>query len=185
MGIVSALGRSNLGINAFENFIQTDAAINEGNSGGALVDSNGHLVGINTAIFSRSGGSIGIGFAIPTSIVTQVMNQILQNGHVRRGFFGMELSDITPDSVDALRLKRKEGVYVRGLVHNSPASSAGMEPGDVVESINGSPVSDRRALLNQIAQLDPGTTASVQVLRQGKELNLKIRVGERPLDPAR
>ena len=184
MGIVSALGRSNLGINTFENFIQTDAAINEGNSGGALVDSNGHLVGINTAIFSRTGGSIGIGFAIPTSIVTQVMGQIVQNGRVRRGYFGIELYDITPELVDALRLKRKDGVVVRGLVRNGPASSAGMEPGDVVESINGTPVSDRRAMLSQIAQLDPGVTASVQVLREAKELSLKIRVGERPAPEA-
>jgi serine protease DegQ len=180
MGIVSALGRSNLGINTFENFIQTDAAINEGNSGGALVDSNGHLVGINTAIFSRTGGSIGIGFAIPTSIVTQVMNQIVQNGRVRRGYFGIELYDITPELVDALRLRRKEGVVVRGVLRNGPASGAGMEPGDVVESINGTPVSDRRAMLSQIAQLDPGATASVQILRETKELSLKIHVGERP-----
>ena len=180
MGIVSALGRSNLGLNTFENFIQTDAAINEGNSGGALVDSNGHLVGINTAIFSRTGGSIGIGFAIPTSIVTQVMDQIVQNGRVRRGYFGIELYDITPELVDALRLKRKEGVVVRGVLRNGPASSAGMEPGDLVESINGAPVTDRRAMLSQIAQLEPGSTANVTVLRESKALNLKIRVGERP-----
>jgi serine protease DegQ len=180
MGIVSALGRSNLGINTFENFIQTDAAINEGNSGGALVDSNGHLVGINTAIYSRSGGSIGIGFAIPTSIVTQVMGQIVRNGHVRRGYFGIELYDITPELVGALRLKRPAGVVVRGVLRNGPASNSGMEPGDVVESINGAPVADRRAVLGQIAQLDPGTQASVQVLRDSKELTLKIRVGERP-----
>jgi serine protease DegQ len=180
MGIVSALGRSNLGLNTFENFIQTDAAINEGNSGGALVDSNGHLVGINTAIFSRTGGSIGIGFAIPTSIITQVMNQIVQNGHVRRGYFGIELYDVTPELADTLRLKRNEGVIVRGVLRNGPASTAGMEPGDLVESINGTPVADRRSMLSQIAQLDPGTTATVTVLRDAKSLNLKIRVGERP-----
>ncbi|HYA66526.1 MAG TPA: trypsin-like peptidase domain-containing protein, partial [Burkholderiaceae bacterium] len=180
MGIVSALGRTNLGINTFENFIQTDAAINEGNSGGALVDSNGHLVGINTAIFSRTGGSIGIGFAIPTSIVTQVMDQIVQNGRVKRGYFGIELYDITPELVDALRLKRKEGVVVRGVLRNGPAGSGGMEPGDVIVSINGVNVSERRAMLNQIAQLEPGATASVHVLRDAKEMNLKIRVGERP-----
>jgi len=186
MGIVSALGRSNLGINTFENFIQTDAAINEGNSGGALVDSNGHLVGINTAIFSRSGGSIGIGFAIPTSIVTQVMGQIVHDGHVRRGYFGIELYDITPEMVGAMRVKRPAGVMVRGVLRNGPASNSGMEPGDVVEAINGAPVADRRAVLSQIAQLDPGTQANVQVLRDSKELTLKIRVGERPPpDPAR
>jgi serine protease DegQ len=180
MGIVSALGRTNLGINTFENFIQTDAAINEGNSGGALVDSNGHLVGINTAIFSRTGGSIGIGFAIPTSIVTQVMDQIVQNGRVKRGYFGIELYDITPELVDALRLKRKEGVVVRGVLRNGPAGNGGMEPGDVIVSINEVNVSERRAMLNQIAQLEPGAVASVHVLRDAKEMNLKIRVGERP-----
>ncbi len=185
MGIVSALGRTNLGINTFENFIQTDAAINEGNSGGALVDSNGHLVGINTAIFSRTGGSIGIGFAIPTSIITQVMNQIVQNGRVKRGYFGIELYDITPELVDALRLKRKDGVVVRGVLRNGPAGHAGMEPGDVVESINGVAVTERRAMLSQIAQLDPGVTASVRVLRDAREMDLKIKVGERPAPVAR
>jgi len=185
MGIVSALGRTNLGINTFENFIQTDAAINEGNSGGALVDSNGHLVGINTAIFSGTGGSIGIGFAIPTSIVTQVMNQIVQNGRVKRGYFGIELSDMTPELVDTLRLKRKEGVVVRGVLRNGPAGNGGMEPGDVIVSINGTNVTERRAMLNQIAQLEPGAIASVHVLRESKEMNLKIRVGERPAPGAR
>lgn len=185
MGIVSALGRSNLGINTFENFIQTDAAINEGNSGGALVDSNGHLVGINTAIFSRTGGSIGIGFAIPTTIITQVMNQIVQNGRVKRGYFGIELYDITPELVDALRLKRKDGVVVRGVLRNGPAGHAGMEPGDVVVSINGASVAERRAMLSQIAQLDPGATATVHVLRDARELDLKIKVGERPAPAAR
>jgi serine protease DegQ len=180
MGIVSALGRTNLGINAFENFIQTDAAINEGNSGGALVDSNGHLVGINTAIFSRTGGSIGIGFAIPTSIVTQVMNQIVQNGRVKRGYFGIEPYDITPELADTFRLKRREGVVVRGVVANGPAERAGVERGDVIMSINGASVTERRAMLSQIAQLEPGVTASVHVLREAKELDLKIHVGERP-----
>ena len=183
MGIVSALGRANLGINTFENFIQTDAAINEGNSGGALVDSNGHLVGINTAIFSRTGGSIGIGFAIPTTIVTQVMNQIVQNGRVKRGYFGIEPWDITPDLVDALRLKRNEGVVVRAVVRNGPAARAGLEPGDVVVSINGTAVAERRAMLSQIAQLDPGATASVHVVREARDLDLKIQVGERPPPP--
>lgn len=180
MGIVSALGRTNLGLNTFENFIQTDAAINEGNSGGALVDSNGHLVGINTAIFSRSGGSIGIGFSIPTSTVTQVMSQIVKNGHVRRGYFGIELYDITPELADALRLKQKQGVAVRGVLRNGPASHSGMEPGDVVLSINGKAVDDRRTMLSLIAQLDPGSVATVQVLRSNRPLSLKIPVGERP-----
>jgi Do/DeqQ family serine protease len=185
MGIVSALGRSNLGINTFENFIQTDAAINEGNSGGALVDSNGHLVGINTAIFSRTGGSIGIGFAIPTTIVTQVMTQIVQNGRVKRGYFGIEPSDIAPEMVDALHLNGREGVLVHGVQRNGPAGNAGMEPGDVVLSINGAGVTERRAMLSQIAQLDPGSSATVHVMRNAKEMDLKIRVGERPTPQAK
>jgi serine protease DegQ len=180
MGIVSALGRSNLGINTLENFIQTDAAINQGNSGGALVDSNGLLIGINTAIFSRSGGSVGIGFAIPTSIAMHVMDQILHTGRVHHGFFGIEPYDITPELVDAMRLKRNEGVVVNGVLRNAPAGQAGLEPGDILLSINGANVTDSRSMLNQIAQLEPGTSAAVRVLRAAREVELSITVGERP-----
>jgi serine protease DegQ len=180
MGIVSALGRSNLGINTFENFIQTDAAINEGNSGGALVDSNGHLVGINTAIFSRTGGSIGIGFAIPTTIITQVMDQIVQNGRVKRGYFGIELLDLPYDHLDAAPPDRASGVQVRAVQVNGPADHAGMKPGDVVLSINGTSVSQTRATLSQIAQLDPGASARVHVLRGTHEMDFNLLVGERP-----
>jgi serine protease DegQ len=180
MGIVSALGRTNLGINTLENFIQTDAAINQGNSGGALVDSNGLLIGINTAIFSRSGGSVGIGFAIPTSIVIHVMDQIVHTGRVHHGFFGIEPYDITPELVDAMRLKRSEGVVVNGVLRNAPAGQAGMEPGDILLSINGAGVTDSRSMLNQIAQLEPGTSAAVRVLRAAREMELSITVGERP-----
>jgi serine protease DegQ len=183
MGIVSALGRTNLGINTLENFIQTDAAINQGNSGGALVDSNGLLIGINTAIFSRSGGSVGIGFAIPTSIVIHVMDQIVHTGQVHHGFFGIEPYDITPELVDAMRLKRSEGVVVNGVLRNAPAGKAGMEPGDILLSINGSNVTDSRSMLNQIAQLEPGTSAAVRVLREAREVELSITVGERPPPP--
>lgn len=183
MGIVSALGRTNLGINTLENFIQTDAAINQGNSGGALVDSNGLLIGINTAIFSRSGGSVGIGFAIPTSIVMHVMEQIVHTGRVHHGFFGIEPYDITPEMVDAMRLKRSEGVVVNGVLRNAPAGRAGMEPGDILLSINGSAVTDSRSMLNQIAQLEPGTSAAVRVLREAREVDLAITVGERPPPP--
>jgi serine protease DegQ len=183
MGIVSALGRTNLGINTLENFIQTDAAINQGNSGGALVDSNGLLIGINTAIFSRSGGSVGIGFAIPTSIVIHVMDQIVHTGRVHHGFFGIEPYDITPELVDAMRLKRSEGVVVNGVLRNAPAGQAGMEPGDILLSINGSTVTDSRSMLNQIAQLEPGTSAAVKVLRAAREIELSITVGERPPPP--
>ena len=180
MGIVSALGRSNLGINTFENFIQTDAAINQGNSGGALVDSNGNLVGINTAIFSRTGGSIGIGFAIPSTIVTQVMDQLIKSGKVQRGYFGVEPEDITAELAELLRLPRVEGVVLKGVQRSSPAGKAGLEPGDVMLSINGQPVVNSRAMLNQISQLPPGSDAKVKIARAGKEINLQVAVGERP-----
>jgi serine protease DegQ len=180
MGIVSALGRSNLGINTFENFIQTDAAINQGNSGGALVDSNGHLVGINTAIFSRTGGSIGIGFAIPATLVRQVMNDLIRVGKVTRGYFGVEPEDITPDVAQMLKLERSDGVVLKGVQRASPAGRAGLEPGDVIVAINGEKVGNSRGMLNQIAQLPPGSSASVRVLRAGREVEVPVTVGERP-----
>jgi serine protease DegQ len=180
MGIVSGLGRTNLGINTFENFIQTDAAINQGNSGGALVDTNGHLVGINSAIFSRSGGSIGIGFAIPSTLVVQVMDQLIKTGKVVRGYFGVEPEDLTPELADVLKLARNEGVVLRGVQRSSPAGKAGLEPGDVMLTINGQAVKSSRAMLNQISQLPPGTVAKVRVAREGKEVELPVTVGERP-----
>jgi serine protease DegQ len=181
MGIVSALGRTNLGISKQENFIQTDAAINQGNSGGALIDSNGLLIGINTAILpSASGGSIGIGFAIPTSIVMHVMDQIVHTGRVHHGFFGIEPYDITPELVEAMHLKRSEGVVVNGVLRNAPAGRAGIEPGDILLAINGSNVTDTHSMLNQIGQLEPGSNAAVRVLRETKEVDLSIVVGERP-----
>jgi serine protease DegQ len=180
MGIVSALGRSNLGINVFENFIQTDAAINQGNSGGALVDSTGRLVGINTAIFSRTGGSIGIGFAIPATLVRQVMNDLIRTGKVTRGYFGVEPEDITAEAAELLKLAHTEGVVLKGVQRASPAGRAGLEPGDVIVTINGQKVTNSRGMLNLIAQLPPGSSASVRVLRAGKELELPVMVGERP-----
>ncbi len=185
MGIVSAVGRNNLGINRYENFIQTDAAINQGNSGGALVDSAGNLVGINTAIYSRSGGSVGIGFAIPTAIVTQVMKQLIASGRVTRGYFGIEPVDITPELVTALKLQRMQGVVVRGVQRNAPAGNAGMEPGDVLLSINDTPVRDTPGMLNQIAQLPPGSVARVKVERNSRELDLAVTVGQRPIPTER
>jgi serine protease DegQ len=180
MGIVSALGRTNLGINTFENFIQTDAAINQGNSGGALVDSNGSLVGINTAIFSRTGGSIGIGFAIPATLATQVMDQLVRTGKVVRGYFGVEPEDLTPELAELLKLPAAEGVVLRGVQRASPAGRAGLEPGDVVRTINGMAITDSRTMLNLIAQLPPGSTADVKVLRQNREADFSVTVGERP-----
>jgi serine protease DegQ len=185
MGIVSALGRNNLGINRFENFIQTDAAINQGNSGGALVDSNGNLVGINSAIYSRTGGSVGIGFAIPTTIVTQVMEQLIKSGKVVRGYFGIEPVDITPELVEALKLARSEGVVVRGVHRNAPAGKAGVEPGDVIVEINGNAVRNTAEMLNLIAQLAPGAAAKVRVVRGAKEVDLDVTVGERPVPQER
>ena len=185
MGIVSAVGRNNLGINRYENFIQTDAAINQGNSGGALVDTAGNLVGLNTAIYSRSGGSIGIGFAIPTGIVTEVMKDLIAKGRVTRGYFGIEPVDITPELVAALKLRREHGVVVRGVQRNAPAGNAGMEPGDVLLSINEVPVRDTPGMLNQIAGLAPGTVAKVRVQRNGREVDLSVAVGERPVPPER
>ena len=185
MGIVSALGRNNLGINRYENFIQTDAAINQGNSGGALIDTAGNLVGINTAIYSRTGGSIGIGFAIPTAIVTEVMKDLIAKGRVTRGYFGVEPVDITPELVAALRLRREQGVVVRGVQRNAPAGNAGMEPGDVLLSINDLPVRDTPGMLNQIAQLAPGSVAKVRVERDGRPLDLSVTVGERPVPQER
>jgi serine protease DegQ len=180
MGIVSALGRSNLGINTFENFIQTDAAINQGNSGGALVDTSGNLVGINSAIFSRTGGSIGIGFAIPASLVKQVMGELIKAGRVTRGYFGVEPEDVTPESAELLKLGRPDGVLLKGVQRASPAGRAGLEPGDVILAINGQKVANSRLMLNQIAQLPPGSSASVRVIRAGKEIDVPVTVGERP-----
>ncbi|GIL04114.1 Do family serine endopeptidase [Betaproteobacteria bacterium PRO7] len=181
MGIVSALGRTGLDLSRYESYIQTDAAINQGNSGGALVDTQGNLVGINTAIFSRSGGSIGIGFAIPTTIITQVMEQLIKTGKVVRGYFGIEPEDITPEMVDALKLPRKDGVIVRGVQRSAPAGKAGLEPGDILLSINDQPVQDTPRMLTQIAQLAPGSVARVKVIRGGKELEIAVTVGERPV----
>jgi serine protease DegQ len=180
MGIVSAVGRTNLGINTFENFIQTDAAINQGNSGGALVDAHGHLVGINSAIFSRTGGSIGIGFAIPSTLVVQVMDQLIKAGKVVRGYFGVEPEDLTPELAEVLKLPHSDGVVLRGVQRSSPAGKAGLEPGDVMLTINGQPVKSSRAMLNQISQLPPGTVARVKVAREGKEVEVPVTVGERP-----
>lgn len=180
MGIVSALGRNDLRINPYENFIQTDAAINQGNSGGALIDAGGTLVGINSAIFSRTGDSVGIGFAIPTSIVTQVMDQLIKNGRVTRGYFGVEPDDVTPELAEMLKLPEAKGVVVRGVQRSAPAGKAGMEPLDVILTINGQPVLNTPGMLTQIAQLAPGTVAKVKVLRKGREAEIDVTVGERP-----
>jgi serine protease DegQ len=180
MGIVSALGRSHLGINTFENFIQTDAAINPGNSGGALVDADGNLLGINTAIYSRSGGSLGIGFAIPVSLAKQVMESIISTGSVVRGWIGVEPQDVTPEIAESFGLSRKDGALIAAVVQGGPADKAGLRPGDILTSVNGEPILDTTALLNSIAQLKPGAEAKVTVSRKGKAVELTIVVGKRP-----
>ena len=181
MGIISALGRTQLGINTFENFIQTDAAINPGNSGGALVDARGQLLGINTAIYSRSGGSLGIGFAIPISIVQEVMNQIIRQGRVIRGYIGVEPQDLTPELTEALQLPtQQKGAIIAGVMRNGPAEKAGVHTGDVLVSIDETPVLDTTQVLNTIARLAPGSTAQFHFLRNGEEIELPISIGMRP-----
>ncbi len=179
-GIVSALGRTQLGINTFENFIQTDAAINPGNSGGALVDARGNLIGINTAIFSRTGGSLGIGFAVPVSTARNVMQQLIATGHVVRGWIGVEPQDVTEQLASSLALPRPEGVVIAGVLRRGPADRAGVRPGDVVLDIAGKPVGNTGQLLNAVAALKPGSNATVQVLRNGTAQTLTIRIGTRP-----
>ena len=180
MGIVSALGRNHLGINTFENFIQTDAAINPGNSGGALVDSNGHLLGINTAIYSRSGGSMGIGFAIPVSTVKTVMESIIKNGQVVRGWIGVEPQDITPELAESFGLAKSSGTIIAGVLKGGPAEKAGVKPGDILLSVADKPVSDTVSMLNVVAQLTPGDKVPLTVLRKAQETRLNVVVGKRP-----
>jgi serine protease DegQ len=179
-GIVSALGRNKLGINTFENFIQTDAAINPGNSGGALVDAAGNLLGINTAIYSRTGGSLGIGFAIPVSTARQVMEALIKDGQVTRGFIGIEQRDLTPDIAQTLNLPVKQGVLITGVLQSGPASAGGLRPGDVVVSVGGAPVTSSYQLLNAVASLKPKAVAAIGVQRGDKSLNLDVTVGQRP-----
>jgi serine protease DegQ len=180
-GIVSALGRNQLGINTFENFIQTDAAINPGNSGGALVDTKGNLIGINTAIYSRSGGNMGIGFAIPINTAKQVMESILTNGSVTRGWIGVEPQNLSKELAESLNIPlNTSGVLITGVLNGGPADKAGMKPGDVLTQVNDQKVSDVITLLNRIAQTNPGDETKVSLLRKGKEMSLKVQVGKRP-----
>ncbi len=179
-GIISALGRNHLGINTFENFIQTDASINPGNSGGALIDTNGNLIGINSAIYSRSGGSMGIGFAIPVSIAKHVMEQITQTGSVTRGWIGIEAQDITPELAESFKLDKAEGSLIAGVLRDSPADEAGLKPGDILVSINGKQVVDSESMLNLIAVLKPKDKAKLGIVRNGKQLEVELLVGKRP-----
>ncbi|MBX3631293.1 MAG: 2-alkenal reductase [Acidovorax sp. SCN 68-22] len=179
-GIVSALGRSQLGINTFENFIQTDAAINPGNSGGALVDVDGNLLGINTAIYSRSGGSLGIGFAIPVSTAKMVLASIATTGQVTRGWIGVEPGELSPEMAETFGIKASSGVIITGVLQNAPAARAGLRPGDVITEVAGKPVVSVPGLLSAVAALKPGESASLRVQRGDQMLDLQVEPGVRP-----
>lgn len=182
-GIVSALGRNQLGINTFENFIQTDAAINPGNSGGALVDTAGNLLGINTAIYSRSGGSMGIGFAIPVSTAKLVLEGIVKDGQITRGWIGVEPQDLTPELAETFGIKASEGVMITGVLQRGPAAQAGIRPGDVVKKVAGNDVRNVSALLTAVAALPPGKPAQFVLLRKDEQLALDVSPGVRPKPP--
>jgi len=180
MGIVSALGRNFLGVNRFEDFIQTDAAINPGNSGGALVDTAGNLVGINSTIYSQTGGSMGIGFSIPVSLARNVFEQIVRDGEVTRGWLGVEPTAVTVEIAKALSLARPEGVVIRGIQPGGPAEKAGMKVLDVVTDIGGKSTRSVPQLLARIAELPPGSSAKVHLVRGGRDVDVDVVVGKRP-----
>jgi serine protease DegQ len=180
LGIISALGRNNLHINHFENFIQTDAAINFGNSGGALVDTRGNLLGINSAIYSQTGGSVGIGFAIPVSTAKNVLDSIIQHGQVVRGWIGVESQDITPELADNFGLGRDHGAIIAGVVRGGPADRAGMRPGDILLSVQGKKITSTSDMMNFIAALPPGGKAKLTVMRKNHEATLDVTIGRRP-----
>jgi serine protease DegQ len=182
-GIVSALGRNQLGINTFENFIQTDAAINPGNSGGALVDVNGQLMGINTAIYSRSGGSMGIGFAIPVSTAKLVLEGIVKDGVVRRGWIGVEPADLSPELMETFSVKAKRGVLITGVLQNGPAAQAGIRPGDVIVAVGEQQIANVSELLSNVAALKPGQAAKFRLLRRDEPVELNVTPGLRPRPP--
>lgn len=180
MGIISATGRNQLGLNTYEDFIQTDAAINPGNSGGALVDAYGNLVGINTAIFSKSGGSQGIGFAIPVKLAMDVMRAIIEHGQVIRGWLGIEVQPLTPELAESFGLDGRPGIVVAGIYRDGPAQKAGLQPGDLILRIAGEAADDGRRAMNQVARAKPGEKIRIDILRNGKPLELTAEIGVRP-----
>jgi serine protease DegQ len=179
-GIVSATGRNRIGINTFENFIQTDAAINPGNSGGALVDSLGRLIGINTAILSPSGGSLGIGFAIPVRTAIDVMEQLIKEGYVARGYIGVEAQDLTREVAQMVGVRPGPGTVLMRLLSGGPADKAGLKPGDIVTALDGKPVADTRDLIDKISSMKPGAKAEFTVQRSGDALKVTVEAGKRP-----
>ena len=180
MGIVSAVGRRGLNLNTYENFIQTDASINPGNSGGALVDVAGNLIGINTAIFSRTGGSLGIGFATPVSTARMVMEQIVAQGSVTRGYIGVHAQEVTPELAESFKLTKATGVLITGVERNGPAEKAGVKPGDMLLAVNAKPTPDSGAMLDAVAELKPGSNATLTLRREQKELEIQVSVSRRP-----
>ena len=185
MGIVSALKRNHLGLNTFENFIQTDAAINPGNSGGALADANGNLIGINSAIYSPNGGSLGIGFAIPVSTAKMIMEQIIQHGSVTRGWIGVAVQELTPELAESFKLNNLQGVLISEVVRGSPANKAGVQPGDILTSVDNKPLTDSSVMLETISNLLPGKIVSLKLLRNQQEVIVQVTVGKRPLPKMR
>lgn len=180
MGIVSATGRDRLGLSTFENFIQTDAAINPGNSGGALINAFGHLIGINTAIYSRSGGSQGIGFAIPIDSAKDIAEQIIQFGHVVRGWIGIEIQNISAELAESFGLKNTNGVLIAGVLKKGPADNAGLRPSDIILAVNGVTVIDGKHAINMIARSKPGTSVNLTLQRAGQTLKTQVVTSERP-----
>ena len=180
MGIVSAVGRRGLNLNTYENFIQTDASINPGNSGGALVDVGGNLIGINTAIFSRTGGSLGIGFATPVSTARTVMEQIVAQGSVTRGYIGVHAQEVTPELAESFKLTKMTGVLITGVEPNGPAEKAGVKPGDMLLAVNAKPTPDSGAMLDAVAELKPGSNATLTLRCDRKDLELQVSVSKRP-----
>lgn len=185
MGIVGATSRGGLGIEHYEDFIQTDAAINPGNSGGALINIRGELVGINTAIVARSGGSQGVGFAVPTNMARPVMEQILKQGKVIRGYLGIRLQSMSPELAKSFGSQTTQGALVADVVPDSPAARAGLRRGDIILAVDGEPVLDSRRLTLRISQAAPGTSVNLRLLRDGQEQALRMTLGELPVDPER
>ena len=180
MGIVSAVKRNHLGLNAFENFIQTDAAINPGNSGGALVDVNGNLIGINSAIYSPNGGSLGIGFAIPASTAKKIMEQIILTGSVTRGWIGVAVQEITPELAESFKLGKIQGVLISEVVRSGPADQAKVKAGDILTSVDNNPIIDSSSMLETIAALQPGKSVTLKLLRNQREVVVQVKIGRRP-----
>ncbi|MBI3777406.1 MAG: DegQ family serine endoprotease [Gammaproteobacteria bacterium] len=183
-GIVSAVGRANVGIADYEDFIQTDAAINPGNSGGALVNARGQLVGINTAIFSRSGGYMGIGFAVPSNMTRAVMDSLIKSGKVVRGWLGVSIQEVTPDLAKQFGMKESRGALVSEVIPDSPAAAAGIQSGDIITAFNGKAVDGPGSLRNAVAQTLVGKTVKVEVLREKKPVTLEVKISEQPKDVA-